>query len=116
MSEKKSDTAPADESAVSVPVAPKPNTITLDTPLKRGDQTLTAITLRKPSAGELRGLKLFDVLQLDVTALQTLLPRITSPALTSHDVGQLDLPDLLTLGAEVSGFFVTKADKGSSPA
>ncbi|KFA28137.1 tail protein, partial [Xanthomonas vasicola pv. vasculorum NCPPB 1326] len=48
----------------------------------RGEQTITQINVRKPGAGELRGLKLTDVLQLDVTALATLLPRISSPTLT----------------------------------
>ena len=32
-----------------------PNTVTLDTPIKRGNGEITEVTLRKPSAGELRG-------------------------------------------------------------
>ena len=39
-------------------IAPAPNTVTLETPLKRGDQTITAVTLRKPASGELRGVAL----------------------------------------------------------
>lgn len=31
-----------------------PNTVTLDTPIKRGNGFITEVTLRKPSAGELR--------------------------------------------------------------
>lgn len=42
--------------------------ITLETPLQRGEQTINDITLRKPSAGELRGLSLVSLLQMEVTA------------------------------------------------
>ena len=38
------------------------------------------------SAGTLRGIKLGDLLQMDVGALTTLLPRITEPTLTAADV------------------------------
>lgn len=85
--------------------------ITLETPLQRGDQTITEITLRKPSAGELRGLSLVSLLQMEVTALTTVLPRITSPALTSDEINRLDLPDLMQLGSEVAGFLVPKSAK-----
>lgn len=91
--------------------APAPNTVTLETPLKRGDQTITAVTLRKPASGELRGVALADLLRLDVTALITVLPRISSPTLTAQDAQQLDLVDLTALGTEVLGFFMTKADR-----
>ena len=38
-------------------------TVTLDTPLKRGEQLIEKVTLRKPMSGELRGLSLNDILQ-----------------------------------------------------
>lgn len=121
MSEKKTTDQAASEQAAAVPVeatpppAKNPNqaTVKLETPLKRGDQEITVITLRKPAAGELRGLKLQEVLQMDVGSLHTLLPRITSPTLTPHDVSQLDLADLVQLASEVAGFFLTKAERES---
>ena len=91
----------------------KPGTVTLETPIKRGDQEITAISLRKPASGELRGIALADLLRLDVAALITVLPRITSPTLTVHEASQLDLVDLTALGTEVLGFFVSKADKAA---
>lgn len=94
---------------------PAPGAITLETPIPRGDTPITAITLRKPAAGELRGIALADLLRLDVAALITVLPRITSPTLTVHDVQQLDLVDLTALGTEVLGFFMSKADKANLP-
>lgn len=81
----------------------------LHQPIRRGETQITTVSLRRPSAGELRGLKLTDVLQMDVTALKRLLPRITDPALLPGEVEELDPTDLLTLGAGVVGFFVSEA-------
>ena len=39
-------------------------TITLDTPLTRGETEITELRLRKPTSGELRGVSLADVLQM----------------------------------------------------
>lgn len=36
----------------------KPTTVDLDTPIARGDQVIATITLRRPKAGELRGISL----------------------------------------------------------
>lgn len=87
----------------------QPNSITLDTPIKRGDTEITAITLRKPTSGELRGLSLSELLQMDVTALCKLMPRISSPMLTDNDVSSLDPADLVQLGAVAAGFLLPKA-------
>ena len=112
-----SNKSTTDDLAGTVPFAAaqaaKPNTVILETPIKRGDQVITSLSLRKPAAGELRGVALADLLRLDVAALITLLPRITSPTLTAHEAGQLDLVDLTALGTEVLGFFVSKADKAA---
>jgi hypothetical protein len=91
--------------------APTSKTITLDTPIKRGDQSITAVTLRKPSSGELRGLNLTDLLQMDVNSLKKVLPRITSPILTEQDIDSLDPADLVDLGSSVALFLVKKANQ-----
>lgn len=88
-----------------------PASVTLETPIVRGDQTITKVSLRKPNAGELRGIALAELLKLDVGALHALLPRITSPTLTTQDVSQLDPCDLVQLGGEVIGFFMTRAER-----
>jgi hypothetical protein len=93
----------------------QPAGIALDTPITRGEQTITHVALRKPAAGELRGIALADLLRLDVAALITVLPRISSPTLTPQDVQQLDLADLTALGTEVLGFFMTKAERAALP-
>ncbi|OOW91509.1 phage tail protein [Xanthomonas campestris pv. vitistrifoliae] len=85
--------------------------VPLDQPITRGEQTITDLKVRKPGAGELRGLKLAELLQMDVTALATLLPRITSPTLTTADVNAMDPADLLAVGQEVALFFLPKAQR-----
>lgn len=103
------NTAAAIEAAKPAPAAYA--TITLDTPIVRGEQKIEQLSLRKPVAGELRGIALSDLMRLDVAALGVLLPRITSPMLTSHDVNQLDLVDLAAIGGEIVSFFMTKAER-----
>lgn len=83
-------------------------TVTLDQAIQRGDTTLTEIQLRKPKAGEMRGLNMTDVVQMDVNALTKLLPRITTPILTEAEIGNMDPADLMQLGSEVSTFLVPK--------
>ena len=83
-------------------------TVTLDQAIQRGDTTITEIQLRKPKAGEMRGLNMADVLQMDVNALTKLLPRITTPILTEAEIGNMDPADLMQLGSEVSIFLVPK--------
>lgn len=85
------------------------STVQLDTPIKRGDQDITAIALRKPSSGALRGVQLANLLQMDVNSLITVLPRISDPVLTEQDVRNLDPADLLQIGTEVAGFLLPKS-------
>jgi len=106
------DAAHAHDDAGEQP-AQDPNTYTLDTPIVRGVQTIERITLRKPSAGELRGVSLSDLVNLDVTALSKVLPRISSPTLTDRDVSNLDPADLVQLGGIFAGFLMTNAVKRS---
>jgi len=87
----------------------KPSTILLDVPIQRGTTTISELILRKPNAGELRGINLADLLQLNATALVTVLPRITLPTLTPPECAQLDPADLIELGTKVAGFFIRKS-------
>lgn len=80
-------------------------TVKLSTPIKRSTGDVVELTLRKPATGELRGLKLMDVMQMDVNALGVLLPRIVQPSITKQDVDAMDMADVLELGVAVVGFF-----------
>ncbi|NNC24250.1 phage tail assembly protein [Salinisphaera sp. USBA-960] len=103
----------SDESATSADAADTQSataeTITLDTPIQRGKSSIETITLRKPGAGELRGVALTDVLRMDVDALTSVVPRISQPVLTKSEVQGLDPADLVQCGSAVAGFLLTKA-------
>ncbi|SEA50356.1 phage tail assembly protein [Variovorax sp. YR216] len=109
------NTAPTPALDQTTAVAAGDNTVTLDTPIQRGETSITVVTLRRPKAGELRGVALTDLLQLDVTALQTVLPRISNPMLLKQDVAELDPADLVQLGTKVAGFLLPKAALDASP-
>lgn len=81
-----------------------PNVVKLDTPVKRGDTTITTVTLIKPNTGTLRGVGLASLANSEVDALIKVLPRMTYPALTESEVTALDLPDLVVLAGKVIGF------------
>lgn len=87
------------------------NVVELDQPIVRGNTTITEVELRKPMSGELRGVALTDLLNLDVDALRKVLPRITTPTLTDIEVGRMDPADLLDAGAKVAGFLLKKSAK-----
>lgn len=86
-------------------------TMTLDVPIQRGDQTIHSIALRKPTAGDLRGVSISDVLQMQVTALVKVLPRISIPTLTEADVNKMDLADLTEAAGKLASFLLKKADR-----
>lgn len=83
-----------------------PNTknITLVDGFKRGDGIVKKITLVKPNTGHCRGLSLKAVLNFEIDALATLLPRITIPAMTSDDVYKLELMDTLKIAEGITHF------------
>lgn len=91
------------------------NTIPLDQPIQRNGQTIDAFTLRKPAAGELRGLSLVNLLQMDVESLATLLPRISSPTVHKPEVLAMDPADILAAGIVVAGFLQQKGERASFP-
>jgi hypothetical protein len=87
------------------------NTVTLDTPIRRGTTSIDSITLRKPNSGELRGVSLAELLNMDVNSLVKVIPRISSPSLTAVEVTSMDPADLFALGTKVSGFLLQKSMK-----
>ncbi|MGH1450229.1 MAG: phage tail assembly protein [Pseudomonadaceae bacterium] len=113
-----SGTAPtAAPTVASTEAQPKPaknpneETVALDEPIIRGEQKIDSITLRKPTAGELRGVSLTELIQMEVGALRKVLPRITTPALLDHETGRMDPADLLQCGVAIAGFLLQRSAK-----
>lgn len=81
--------------------------ITLETPIQQGEKEITEITLRKPQAGELRGLSIVELLNMDVQSICILLPRISTPMITKEQAAKMDTVDICQVGGVVANFFVT---------
>lgn len=90
--------------------------ITLQSSIHRGETSIDAVSLRKPTAGELRGVSLVDLLQMDVDAISKVLPRITTPTLLEQEIAGMDPAVLLTMGAAISGFLLPTAEPASPDA
>ena len=84
-------------------------TIQLDTPIKRGKTEITEIVLRKPQSGALRGTRLQAIMDMDVNAMMTVIPRISSPALTAQEIAEMDPADLTAMSVEVVTFLLRKS-------
>ena len=82
----------------------------LNNPIIRKDEKITEVTVLEPSSGALRGVKLTQLLQMDVTTISVLLPRITQPALLPDEVAALKPADLMKLANEVIVFFIDPAE------
>ncbi|MEG6253260.1 MULTISPECIES: phage tail assembly protein [Enterobacter cloacae complex] len=80
------------------------NIVILDNPIMRGEQKIGEVTVTKPNAGTLRGVSLASLANSDVDALIKVLPRMTYPALTEHEVMRLEASDLILFAGKVVGF------------
>lgn len=85
------------------------HTIILDQPIKRGETEITSITVRKPSAGELSGLAISELIRMDASTVIQALPRITEPALVPTEVNTMDPADLFQCATVITSFFLPKA-------
>ncbi|WP_307744969.1 phage tail assembly protein [uncultured Pantoea sp.] len=88
---------------------PNEKVVELDTTILRGKTEITSVTVRKPQSGALRGTRLQALLDMDVNALITVLPRITTPALTTQEINEMDPADLVSLSVEVVTFLLKKS-------
>lgn len=96
-----SETAPAPEARKTLS-----DPVTLEVPVQRGSEAIGEVRVRRPNAGEMRGLNLHDLLKLDVDAMMKVLPRVTVPSLTAAEVTALDPADLVALSSEIADFLV----------
>jgi len=85
--------------------------VDLDEPIKRSSGEIKRLLIRKPNAGALRGVTLKALVQVDVQALRTVLPRVCDPILTPAEINALDPADLLSTGATLASFFMSKAER-----
>lgn len=85
--------------------------VILTQPIVRGETTIDKLTLRKPKAGELRGLSVQELMSARVSSTLDLLPRITMPPITQAEADDLEPEDIGACAGVVIGFFLTAADR-----
>jgi len=93
----------------------KEKTVVLDTPIKRGKTEIKDIVLRKPQSGALRGVRLQALMEMDVNAVMSVLPRVSMPALTAQEIAEMDPADLLALSVEVVTFLLPRSALSAFP-
>ena len=107
MADEKTETATAPAATEAVASDGKFATVTLQQPITRGGSTIEEVQLRKPKAGELRGLSLQDLMTADADAVIKLAPRISNPILTAAEVADMEVDDFAQLAGAIVGFFMT---------
>lgn len=88
-------------------------TIALTTPIPYGDKTLSEFVFRTPRAGDLRGLKLAGLSEMDVSLVLDLAKRLSNDAITDAQLAELSPYDLIKVTEGLFGFFTPPA--GASP-
>lgn len=82
---------------------PTEKAVQLDTPITRGKTEIIEIILRKPQSGALRGTRLQAIMDMDVGAMMTVIPRISTPTLTAQEMAEMDPADLTALSVGGGG-------------
>ena len=85
--------------------------IHLSEPIVRGETKIPSIQLRKPKAGELRGLSVQELMGARAAAVLDLLPRIAVPPITQPEADNLEPEDLAACSGAIIDFFLTPADR-----
>jgi hypothetical protein len=90
-------------------INPDVQTIDLEKPLMMGTIEIHALDIRKPNVTALQGVKIADLLNGDVTAICTVLPRVCTPQLTKSQINQLEPSDLAQIGGALVLFLQPKS-------
>jgi len=89
--------------------------LTLSKPIPYGTGTLDQLSFRRPAAGDLRGLKLSGLPDMDVDLVLKLAARTSIDTVTEAQLYTLDPADFLKVANEVVGFFGDVAPSPTTP-
>lgn len=90
-------------------INPDIQTVDLEKPVLMGTLEITTLEIRKPNVQALQGVKIADLLQGDVTAICTVLPRVCTPELSKTQINQLEPSDLTQIGGAIMLFLQPKS-------
>lgn len=85
-------------------------TVSLSLPITNGTEKISALNIRKPMGGDLRGIKLVDLMSLEFNALATVTLRTSLTPISKDALDHLEGPDIVALGIAVLGFFETSEE------
>lgn len=85
------------------------------TPIPYGDGALSELTMRPPKAGDLRGLKLIGLTDMDPAMILKIAARVSLTPVAEGQLEQLEVYDLMELTEKVAGFFAKPETPGESP-
>ncbi len=88
---------------------PDMTTITMETPIDRGDAKLTSFQLRRPLGGDLRGISGMKLKNFDYEEVRKLIPRISVPTVLDIDFDRFDAADITQVELVLADFLFTKA-------
>lgn len=83
-------------------------TVPLETPLERAGGQLTELRFRKPVSGDLRGLSIAKLGELQYDEQRKLLARISLDGLIAEEVDKLDVADQIEISGALTDFLVPK--------
>lgn len=83
--------------------------VPLEKPIDRHGTKYDAVIVRKPFGTDCTGASLTALNNAEVAALAVVLPRVTEPALSRHEVLAMPIDDLGELAGAIIGFLLTKA-------
>ena len=87
-------------------------TVPLETRVVRpGGEPITQLRLRRPMSGDLRGLSIAKLGQLDYDELRKLLPRVSLDPLIAEEVDRIDTADMIEISGVVADFLFTARRK-----
>lgn len=90
-------------------INPDIQVIPLEVPLMMGTLEIKSLEIRKPNVTALQGVKIADLLNGDVTAICTVIPRVSTPTLTKSQINQLEPSDLAEIGGALVLFLQPKS-------
>lgn len=90
----------------------KISTVDLEMPIERanGDK-IDRLRLRRPMSGDLRGISIAKLGQLDYDEVRTLLPRISLDPILGTEIDMIDTADMLEISGSVADFLFTARRK-----
>ncbi|WP_372395145.1 phage tail assembly protein (plasmid) [Azospirillum sp. HJ39] len=91
-------------------------TVPLAKPLTYGQDTLKQLQLRRPMAGDLRGIRLAGLSDMDVDVVTKIASRCCITVVTEAHLAELDPYDLVKVTEAVGGFFADAPHSQTTPA